>query len=186
MKDIRVQSIIERIVCNCHREGVNYVICGDLNVNMLKSNCLTDIMNVHGCRNIVTKSTCFKSKVATLIYVVFFKVFKRLQHITCIDCDLSDFHHMVCFAIKMYALIIKKRHIIYRSYKHFIEQTYIQDLSYIPFQVCEIFDRVDDAYWFSQSSIRQVLDDHAPLKKRTVRNNQIPYMNCQLRKANLT
>jgi len=37
--------------------------------------------------------------------------------------------------------------------------------------------------WFSQSLIRQVIDDHAPLKKGTIRNNQIPYTNSQLRKA---
>jgi len=72
---------------------------------------------------------------------------------------------MVCFATKIYAPIIKKRRIIYRSYKHCSEQTYIQDLSYIPFQVCEIFDHVDDTYWFSQSLIRQVIDNHAPLKR---------------------
>ena len=100
-----------------------------------------------------------------------------------IICDLSDFHHMVCFATKIYAPIIKKRHIIYRSYKHFSEQTYTQDLSYIPFQVCEIFDRVDDAYWFSQSLIRQAIDNHATLKKRTIRKNEIRHMNCQLKKA---
>jgi len=35
VNDIHIQSIIESIVCSCHREGVNYVICGDLNVKML-------------------------------------------------------------------------------------------------------------------------------------------------------
>ena len=32
-------------------------------------------------------------------------------------------------------------------------------------------------------SVNQIIDDHAPLKIMTIRNNQIPYMNCQLRKA---
>jgi len=86
---------------------------------------------VHGCRNIVTKPIYFKSKVATLIYVVFTNVSKSLLHIAYLDCDLSDVHHMACFATKMHLPIIKKRHIIYRSYKHFSEQTYTQDLSYI-------------------------------------------------------
>ena len=70
LKDIHIQSIIERIECNCHWEGVNYVTCGDLNVNMLKSNYITDIMDAHGCRNIVAKATCFMSKVVTLKDVV--------------------------------------------------------------------------------------------------------------------
>jgi len=40
VKDIQIQSIIESILCNCQREGVNYIICGDLNIKMLKSNSL--------------------------------------------------------------------------------------------------------------------------------------------------
>ena len=48
---------------------------------MLKSNYITDSNDVLGCRNIVTKQTCFKSKVATLIYVVITNVSKSLQHI---------------------------------------------------------------------------------------------------------
>jgi len=75
---------------------------------------------------------------------------------------------MVSFATKMHAPIIKKWHIIYRSYKHFSEQTYIQDLSYIPFQVCEIFDHVNDAYRFAC--------ELKNLQKGTIRNNQIPYL----------
>jgi len=130
MKDIQIQSVFDSMLCNCHREGVNDVLCGNLNVNMLKSNCLTDILDVHGCRNIVTKPTCFISKVATIIYLVITNVSKCVQHITCIDCDLSDFYHTVCFFTKMHAPIIKKQHIIYRSYTHFREQTYIQDLLY--------------------------------------------------------
>ena len=113
---------------------------------MLKSKWLTDILDVHGCRIIVTKPTCSKSKVATLIAGIITNVSKRLQHITCLDCDLSNVHHTVCFFTKMPAPIIKKRYIMYRSYKHFSEQTYIHDLSYILFQVCEMFDHVDDAY----------------------------------------
>ena len=61
---------------------------------------------------LLQKPKCFKFKVATLIDVVVTNVSKSLQHITCLDCDLSDFHHMVCFATKMHAPIIKKRHII--------------------------------------------------------------------------
>ena len=117
-------------------------MCGELNIKMLKSNSLICISYVHGCHNCVTKSTYFKSKVATLIDVAITNVSESLQHIACIDCDLSNFHHMVWFATKMHKPIFNKWHIIYRSYKHFSEQTYIQDLSYNPFRVCEIFEGV--------------------------------------------
>ena len=46
------------------------VLCGDINVNMLKKNCISDIIDVHGRKNIVTKPTCFKGGTLTLIDVV--------------------------------------------------------------------------------------------------------------------
>jgi hypothetical protein len=183
VKNNHFKTVIENVIINCNKEDLNYIICGDLNINMLKSNCLNDILDVYGCTNIVRKPTCFKSNVPTLLDVVITNVPKSLQHVTCIDCDLSDFHHMVCFATKMHAPVIKKRHITYRSYKKFDENAYSQDLANIPYQVSEVFDDVDDAYWFCQTLISQVIDEHAPLKKRIIKSNQVPYMNDQLRKA---
>ena len=66
------------------------------------------MLDVHGCRNIVSKQTCFISRVPTLIYVVISNVSKGLLHITYLDYDLSDFHHTVCFATIMHPPIIKK------------------------------------------------------------------------------
>ena len=46
----------------------NVVINGDINVNMLKNNSISDVIDVHGMKNIVIKPTCFKSeKVKPLI-----------------------------------------------------------------------------------------------------------------------
>ena len=53
----------------------NVVLCGDINVNMLKNNSISDIVDVHGMKNIVTKPTCFKSETPTLIDVVFILLF---------------------------------------------------------------------------------------------------------------
>ena len=38
---------------------------------MLKNNSISDIIDVHGMNNVVTKPTCFKSETPTLIDVVF-------------------------------------------------------------------------------------------------------------------
>ncbi len=49
----------------------------------------------------------------------------------------------------------------------------------------DIFYSVDDSYWFCQTLLRDVIDFHAPIKKRIVKGNQVPYMNSELRKANM-
>ncbi len=38
-------------------------------------------------------------------------------------------------------------------------------------------------YWFCTMLLRDIIDEHAPLKQRIIKHHQVPYMNCELRKA---
>ena len=49
--------------------------------------------------------------------------------------------------------------------------------------MCEIFDDADDAYWAHNELFASVIEEHAPLKTKTIRKNQAPFMNSNLRKA---
>ena len=53
-----------------------------------------------------------------------------------------------------------------------------------PFHAAQVFDTIDDAYWFSESLLLDVVNKHAPLKKRVIKQRQIPYMNTTLRRQN--
>ncbi len=77
--------------------------------------------------------------------------------------------------------IIQK--VSYRSFKNFNEESYRNDIAYLPLQVAEIFDDVDDKLWCQQSLINSIIEEHAPLKTKTVQGKQAPYMNGELRKA---
>ena len=74
--------------------------------------------------------------------------------------------------------------ITYRSYKNFNREQFLCDLASAPFHAAQVFDTVDDAYWFSESLLLDVVNKHAPLKKRVIKQRQIPYMNSMLRKQN--
>ena len=164
--------------------GANAIIFGDLNVNMLSdNNCLNSVCEMYGMTNIVKSPTCFKGDKPTLIDVVFTNVPKRFQPVDCIDVELSDFHNMVFWATKIYAPVKQERIVLYRSYKKFRESDYLHDLSLAPFHVSEIFDDVNDSYWFCEHLLKDVIDKHVPLKCRKVRHNGVPYMNNELRKA---
>ena len=156
-----------------------------MNINVRKeNNCLADIFNVHNVKNIIDKATCYKNcENPTLIDLAITNVPKRLKSIISIDTGLSDFHNMICFATKMHVEQRTKKRVLYRSYKHFDEKEYINDLSELPLQVAEIFDSADDAYWFYEQMIKTVIDKHAPLKQRIISHRQVPYMNSELRKA---
>ncbi len=72
---------------------------------------------------------------------------------------------------------------MYRTYKKFDTEKYNYDLLCAPFHVGEIFDSIDDSYWYYETLVKGIVDEHAPMKCKTVRHNQVPYMNGQLRRA---
>jgi len=148
-----------------------------------KNHCLVDIFQVYGLKNIVSDPTCVKGEKHSLIDLVVTNVPKCISNVKCIDCGLSDVHNMVCFSTKMYAPVKQNTTITYRSYKHFDEELYKADLVCAPFHVGNIFDDINDSYWFCEKMLSDIVDKHAPVKKRLLKHKQVPYMNCALRRA---
>ena len=52
-----------------------------------------------------------------------------------------------------------------------------------PFHVSNVFDDVSDGAWFHSALLSDVIDQHAPLKTKTVMRDSVPYMNGRLRKS---
>ena len=70
---------------------------------------------------------------------------------------------------------VKPKEIHYRCYKNFVETDFRNDLKkhLTPCSTYEMFEKV----------FLEVLQTHAPLKKKYVRANEVPYMTKTLRKA---
>lgn len=56
-------------------------------------------------------------------------------------------------------------------------------MSYAPFHVFDIFDDVEDKYWFLDVLFSEIIEDHAPLKTKRITRNSLPYMTSELKKA---
>ena len=106
-------------------------------------------------------------------------------NLTNFACGISDWHNLVSVVIKGAAPPPKKRKIISRSYKNFDEEAFSEAVGVIPFHVAYVFEDVDDIYWAHESLLTDVLDEHAPVKEKSVRTKQCPFMNAKLRKASL-
>ena len=52
--------------------------------------------------------------------------------------------------------------------KHFSEIAFQNDVDSIPFQVCDIFDDIDDVYWMHDKLLMSELDKHVAVKTKTV------------------
>ena len=61
--------------------------------------------------------------------------------------------------------------------------TWITEISSAPYHVGEIFDDLDDKYWFISKLMACVTDFHAPRKTRKPVDQPIPFMNARLWKA---
>ena len=47
----------------------------------------------------------------------------------------------------------------------------------------DIFDEIDDMAWHTSALMRNIIDEHAPMKTRVVKCDSVPYINSALRKA---
>ena len=58
--DATLVDHLDKLLSTYCSQYTNVVLCGNINVNMLKNNSISDIIDVHGMKNIVIKPTCFK------------------------------------------------------------------------------------------------------------------------------
>ena len=181
----RLIDIFERLSNNCCTNSQIVFFLGDFNVNIMnKRHTLADIFEIHGLKNLIKGPTCFKSdrNPSTVDLIVTNQPQKVLSHFNHFV-GISDFHSLVCIAMRHHRPKPEKRTLTYRSYKNFSESAYVQDLSTTPFHIVSMFDDVDDQIWAHEMLLNDVINDHAPLKTKVVRGKHCPYMHNELRKA---
>ena len=77
----------------------------------------------------------------------------------------------------------KPKRCMYRSFKNFDLNSYLEDLQKIkPHEYKPVID-VNELYDTFINEVGQVIDKHAPVKTRLYRKQPVPYMNAELRKA---
>ena len=177
-----IDALLEKTRCSAQ---LTFVI-GDLNINGLCENefrCLQDVIDVYDMFNIVDKPTCFKTENNTLLDVILISNRQRIAGTLNVNTGISDFHNLIAFSSKMHVPKTGDRNIQYRSYKHFNDEIFKDDIASAPYHVGDIFDDFDDTYWFNHMLIKNVIDYHAPPKSKRTVKRPLPFMNSQLRKA---
>ena len=156
---------------------------GDMNCCPRKSDIIKSFCDIYDPKNLIVSPTCHKGNNPTLLDVILVSKPRRFAKTLNCECILSDFHNFVGAATKKHLPLSEPRRIIYRSYKHFDDDAFINDVSSAPFHVARIFDDVHDASWFTSSLLNDVIDHHAPCKSKLIKCYSVPYMNNKLRKA---
>ncbi len=160
----------------------NILIIGDINVNVSKHTPFTACLEINGLQNIIDQPTCFKGKPSIIDLFITNKP-KRFYKCICTDVGLSDFHSLVCVSSRFIVSKRKSRTILYRSFKKFNEDNYINDLMKSPYDLINMDDDIDVIYKKWYTITMNVVNNHAPMKQRTITGYKSPFMNGNLRRA---
>ena len=178
---------IEIVFDVCRNEKMSSLFfVGNLNINIMKpcvSACLSDTLDICGLTNMIRKPTCFKSPARTLLDVILTASPKRAALVLNVDTAISDFHNLIAFSTKLHVPRTTRDPLWYRSYKKFDEEYFKRDIATAPYHVGENFDDLDDKFWYSKSLIDDIINEHAPLKRKKPVARPVPFINASLRKA---
>lgn len=154
------------------------LLLGDFNINMFSANPTWEsTITLFGLKQLITSPTRVTSTSSTLIDHIYTTNKNRVLGTDVPQVGISD-HYPVCcnWALKSDKPIRKHQHttIKYRSLKHFNNEAFLFDLSLVSFddvyQHCEPNGALSEWYRLFLS----VLDKHAPIREKRVKNPQLP------------
>ena len=152
-----------------------FLLIGDFNAEE-HENILREFLDLYDLKNMVKQKTCFKSVINPSCVDLFLSnSSSSFQNTKAISTGISDCHKMIITVLKTSFKKAKPNIISYRSYKNFNVDAFRNDLV-TQVTNCENYSELE------QGTL-EVLNLHAPLKKRVVRANEVPYMTKTLRKA---
>ena len=130
----------------------------------------------------VNKPTCYKNPDRpSCIDLVLTNCLRSFQNSCVIDTGLSHFHKMVVTVMKTTYRKLEPRIVYYRDFKYFCNNSFKEYLQKTISQNLRV--GCDEIYESFVASCNKILDNHAPLKKKYVRDNYSSFMNKSLSKT---
>ena len=152
------------------------VIIGDFNMET-KEPLFEDFILGQNLYELVKQKTCFKSSEGSAIDLILTSNKLSFQYTNTIETGLSDHHKMIYTMFKSTYTRNTEKVINYRSYKNFILETYLEELS---------INLRNDISTYNYTNFEEVflanLNKHAPIKSKKIRGNDKPYMSQKIRK----
>ncbi|XP_028405238.1 uncharacterized protein LOC114527742 [Dendronephthya gigantea] len=164
----------------------NVVILGDLNLDRLKldhaeGKILKDLEEINNLQ-CITEATRVTEHSESLLDVILTNNPGLFKKCGTYQPEMSD-HHLV-FAEMTEKVHKHKTHTItFRQTKHTDFEQLNRDLAAAPWHVGEIFSNVNNQYDYWKGLLKSMVDLHAPIQKKRVRERDIPYMTPEWKQA---
>ena len=172
-------GILGQILESLMSKYENFLIIGDLNSEVREQE-MHDFCSSFNLQNLVKDPTCFKNPLnPSSIDVMLTNRPNSFLKTTTVETGLSDHHKMTVSVLRSYVNKQAPTCIMYRDYKTYDSQSFDNILYY----TLSTIDRGDMNQELFQESVMNLLNTHAPLKKKFVRANNGPFMTKTLSKA---
>ena len=148
-----------------------FLLVGDFNAEENEA-VISESLDLYNLTNLVKGKTCFKSRNnPSCIDLFLTNCNKSFQHTNVISAGMSDHHKMIVTVMKATFVKAKPGEITYRSYIKFDNVSFKKDLKN------ELNCHTDNInkYQLFEKAFLNVLERHAPIKKKIVRANEAPY-----------
>lgn len=171
----RFEDFIDIVI----NEGKEFILLGDFNKNLRNFDIDREWGNFAtslGLTQLVTEPTRVTKDSKTLIDHIYTNAEENIQRINVKRLCLSDHYAIFCNRKHQPLVTGNKGHqvINYRSFKHFEESRFLQDLDSVPWEIIENFDTVDDIVSVWNDLFLEVLDKHAPIKSHRIKKKYQP------------
>ena len=143
------------------------LLAGDFNAEV-KETILMNFLELYNLRNLVADKTCFKSIMNQHVLISSLQPAIILLCTKTISTGVSDFHKIILTVLKTTFKKSPPKVKLYRSFKTFDDNKFKNDPRQKLHSNCEDFCSFE-------ASFLEVLNAHAPLKKRVIRANEVPY-----------
>lgn len=178
---------LKTITAKVDNDGKELIILGDLNTNLLspdnnKSKRLFEgLTELYQLKQLITEPTRITETSSSLIDVILTNTPNRIVCSGVLPLGISD--HCLIFAIRKIAIQATKKHKIVqsRNFKNFQAESFRADLSSMPWDSIEEFDNPNDMWQAWKNMFLAVVDKHAPLKTRRIRNKKSPWLNSEIK-----
>ena len=168
----------------------NIILAGDLNVDMdipekdVKGY-LSDLCDTFDFTNLINQKTCLQSENGSSLDVILTNRPRSFQMTSVIETGISDHHKLTTTFFRSHFQRLPPKNIIYRDCKIFDENQFLRDINDAPIKETLLTDP-RNAYENFTTIFRNLIDIHAPLKKKKIRGNQAPFMTKEYSKAIMT
>ena len=158
--------------------GLEYIVMGDFNIDLhtcTNTNWL-NMIQLFDLYQLITEWTRITPTTATLIDSIYTTAQANISESFASNISISD-HLLVCVTRRDSSKIAKKDHnsASYRSFKHFDEDLFLQELTIDLETFHQHHLNVDDDFVLWASLIFKHLNIHSSIKAKRVKTKRLPY-----------